>query len=403
MKKALPVLTAALIAVIFSIYLVLSPVSVPRAVKSVIFPQASPEASAKPEPTAEELARGLLSGMTAEQKAWQLLYVFPQDITGDSLSADEALWSEKYALRPAGGVILNGSNMDTPEQVKALTSAIASSSGISPFIGVDEEGGAVARLAYTLGVTTDLKPMFTYRSEGEDGARANALTIGSDIKSFGFNQDFAPVADVWTNKDNTVIGKRAYSDDPDEAAKLVAAAVGGFTDAGVISTLKHFPGHGDTSEDSHYSAAHSEKTESELFSCELKPFYAGIEAGAGMVMTGHITMDAIDPDTPATLSRAVVTGILRDKLGFDGVVITDSFTMQAISDRCTQAEAAVMAIEAGCDMILGTSEPDAVAEAIAEGVSPERLDESVMRVLLLKLSFGLAEAPSPDPDAGQGG
>ena len=162
--------------------------------------------------------------------------------------------------------------------------------------------------------------------------------------------------------------------------------------SGVIATLKHFPGHGDTQEDSHYAAAHSAKTLEELRACELLPFTAGIEAGAGMVMTGHIIMDSMDPGIPATLSKKVVTELLRGELGWDGVVITDSFTMAAIAGQYDECDAAVLAIEAGCDMILGASDPQAVAQAILERVSSARIDESVLRILTLKVERGLADA-----------
>ena len=353
---------------------------------------AAPAPEPTPEPTPEpDRAQELLDGMTPEEKVWQMLYVFPQHVCGENTCTDEAVWREALEKYPAGGFVLNSDNMSSPEQLRATVQCIKDGSAITPFVGVDEEGGRVARLAYTLGVTTDFKPMFTYRELGEDCAFANAQIIAGDIASFGFNQDFAPVADVWTNEENTVIGQRAYSSDPEEAASLVAAAVRGFTSGGVIATLKHFPGHGDTQEDSHYAAAHSAKTLDELRACEMLPFESGIAAGAGMVMTGHITMDAIDPDVPATLSGKIVTDLLRGELGWDGVVITDSFTMAAITERYDPAQAAVMAIEAGCDIILGPADPQSVAAAILESVSPERIDESVLRILRLKLESGIIE------------
>ena len=349
----------------------------------------TPEPAPTPEPASRDIATQLLGAMTPEQRVWQMLYVFPQDISGSNTDADAELWAEKMAERPAGGFVINSENMASAEQLRALTAAIKDSASICPFIGVDEEGGQVARLAFTLGETTDFKAMYTYREGGEAQARANAAVIGGDIASFGFNQDFAPVADVWTNEKNTVIGKRAYSDDPDEAAALVAAAVEGFKSQNIISTLKHFPGHGDTEGDSHYAAVHSTKTLDELRQCELKPFISGIAAGAGMVMTGHITMDEIDPGVPATLSEKVVTGLLRGELGWDGVVITDSFIMAAIAENYDEADAAVMAVNAGCDIILGPADPDAVAAALLERVDPALIDESVLRILILKLESGL--------------
>ena len=353
-------------------------------------PHQSPALSDSSPPPASEStlsAEDILESMSLEEKAWQMLFVFPENICGEKSCGDADVWAEALKARPAGGICFVSANMRSEEELKAMTSAItAADNGI--FLGLDEEGGKVARLSYALGVTTDFKPMYEYRGEGADGAYENARTIAADISSFGFNMDFAPVADVWTNKANTVIGRRAYSDTPEEAAELVAAAVKGFHSAGVIGVLKHFPGHGNTFEDSHYAAAHTKKSYGDMRECELLPFYAGIEAGAEVVMVGHIIAEAIDPGVPATLSPKLINGILRGDMGFDGLVITDAFTMVGVG-KTPEAEAAVKAVKAGCDMILAPADPDAVVEAIIENISVERIDESVLRILELKLGFGL--------------
>ena len=211
------------------------------------------------------------------------------------------------------------------------------------------------------------------------------------MRALHFNTDFAPVADVWTNPNNTVIGDRAYSDDFDQASELVAAAVQGFHDAGVICSLKHFPGHGDTDTDTHSGAATVDKTVDELMDGELKPFISGMEAGADMVMVGHITMTAIDPEHPASLSREVVTGLLREQLGWDGLVITDGLEMGALS-AWSEGERCVLALEAGVDILLGVSDIPGAVEAITQAVengelSEARIDESVLRILGLKLEY----------------
>ncbi len=348
-----------------------------------------PEETAAPDPIAEETER-ILAGMRREEKVWQMLVVFPQEITGERSTADGALWEEGFRARPAGGVVFDGDNIASETALKDMLAAAAGAGEITPLLCVDEEGGAVARVAYALGVTTKFHPMFDYRAEGPETAFANARTIAGDIAGFGFNTDFAPVADVRTNPDNAVIGRRAYSDDPEEAAALVAAAVDGFHAGGVLCTLKHFPGHGDTAEDSHTGAASCGRTREELDECELKPFAAGIAAGADMVMVGHITVPALDPAQPATLSKAVVTGLLRGELGFSGVVVTDAMRMGALTEHCADpAEAAVRAVEAGCDLILAPEDTEAAAQALLENVSDARLDESVRRILRMKLSAGL--------------
>ena len=323
--------------------------------------------------------------MTAEEKAWQLLVLRPEALTSDGHSVlDAAQLSEPLTV---GGLILTLNNLESTEQTAALLTGLQEKSKIPLLFAVDEEGGTVARVGPKLGTTT-LEPMFNYRSEGTETAYANAEALARDISALGFNVDFAPVADVWTNPQNTVIGGRAYSNDPQEAAELVAAAVQGFHAGGVAATLKHFPGHGDTLEDSHNSSAYVNKTLAELEACEFLPFAAGIEAGAQLVMTGHITLTEVDPEHPATLSKTVITGLLREKLGFDGVVITDALEMRAIADHYGM-DSAVLAIEAGCDLLLAPADPKAAVQTILENVSEERLNESVLRILRLKLNMGL--------------
>ena len=360
----------------------------PASQRGIAPPPPPAPSAAVPEPT-PDLAQQLLDGMTREEKAWQMLVVFPRQLTACDGAEDRPL-EEALSARPAGGLVFDGDDMPSESMLRASLAAAqrAGQTGIMPFLCVDEEGGSVARVAYNLGIVTDFRPMFTYRDGGTATAYGNALTIGSEIRAIGFNVDLAPVADVWTNPANTVIGRRAYSDDPAEAAALVAAAVQGFRDAGTLCTLKHFPGHGDTAEDSHVGAAYCEKTLDELRACEFLPFAAGIAAGADLVMVGHITLTAVDPDVPATLSAAVVRGLLREELGFrDGVVITDAMNMSALG-ALDGAEAAVRAVEAGCDLILAPADPDAAVQALLARISDARLDESVLRILRFKQRFG---------------
>lgn len=393
MKKLIPALAGSLLALALSIFIY---ADAERAASGNASPPervASAQAAVRePAPvlSTAKRARQLLEGMTPEEKAWQLLVVFPEDLLGVSSCPDVETWADAMHRCPVGGFVISGPNMVSEDSLRAMLAAIGDAADIPAFLCVDEEGGKVARLSYTLGVTTDFTAMYTYRDQGTGTAYANARTIAGDLVSFGFNVDFAPVADVWTNSENTVIGQRAYSDDPEEAAELVAAAVKGFQDGGVVATLKHFPGHGDTAEDSHYSCAYSGKTPEELRSCEFLPFVSGMEAGAGMVMAGHITLTEVDPEHPATLSAPVIDGLLRGELGYGGVVITDSFRMAAL-EAYDQAEAAAMSIRAGCDLILAPADPAAAVEAILAGVPMDRIDESVLRILTLKLESGIIE------------
>ena len=358
-------------------------------------PTPTPEPTPTPTPTMEERTAALAAEMTAQmsryEKICQLIIVAPEDITGVS-TATQAGPATKAGLEryPICGILYRRPNMLSQSQLKQMLDNSQSYSKIPLIFTCDEEGGRVTRLMSTVG-TTWVGPMLDYEDQGPETAYDNAYTIGSDLASCGFNTDLAPVADVWTNPENTVIGDRAYSTDFDTAAELVAAAVEGFHDGGVGTVLKHFPGHGDTSTDTHTGAAVVNKSVDELMTGELKPFIAGIEAGADMVMVGHITMTAIDSERPASLSREVVTGLLREKLGWDGVVITDGLEMGAL-DGYGMGERCVMALEAGVDILLGPDDIPGVVQAVTEAVQSGRLterqiDESVLRVLSLKLDY----------------
>ena len=207
------------------------------------------QTAAQPEPTPrtsaavrKDAAQTLLDGMTTREKICQLLIVHPEVLTdGGAVTAMTDDLAAALRDYPVGGFLLSAGNMTSGEQLAALTSALSAADATAPLVTVDEEGGRVARLMNTVG-TTKLNSMYSYRSLGTQGAYDNAQTLAHDIAAYGFNTDFAPVADVWTNKRSNAIGDRAYSDDYDEAAALVAAAVSGFRDAGVICCLKHFPG-----------------------------------------------------------------------------------------------------------------------------------------------------------------
>ena len=364
-------------------------------------PSPTPRTSASPTPRTsakvrKDAAQALLDGMTTHEKICQLLIVHPEALTGSS-AVTGMTDSLAAALRayPVGGVLLSAGNMTSGEQLAALTAALSNGGKTAPLISVDEEGGRVARLMNTVG-TTKLGSMYSYRAQGTQGAHDNAQTIARDIAAYGFNTDFAPVADVWTNKRSSAIGDRAYSDDYDEAAELVAAAVKGFHDGGVICCLKHFPGHGSTKTDSHDGAATVDKTLPQLRQEDLKPFMSGIAAGADMVMVGHLTVPTMD-DVPASVSRKIVTNLLRYDLGFRGVIVTDGLQMQALA-QYTDGEKAVLALAAGNDMLLEISDvPGTVAaieKALADGtLTQAALDQSVLRILQLKLAHGIVDMP----------
>lgn len=362
-------------------------------------PQPSPTPTATPAPTPSDTQRvqAIINDMTLHEKICQLFIVFPEQLASADISAvtqtGDAM-RKPLADFPVGGFIYLKNNLRERTQVIDMLTGVQNASHIPLFLAADEEGGRISRLADIRG-TTALEPMLSYKEEGAETARKNAETIARDMAALGLNLDFAPVADVWSSPDNTVIGDRAYSDSFSQAAELIPAAVQGFHAGGVACTLKHFPGHGDTSADSHYGSVYVYKTREELRQNELLPFRAGIDAGADAVMIGHLIVSELDSD-PAPFSYTIVTELLREELGFDGVVITDALNMQAMTDHYSDGEIAVRAVAAGVDILLCPSDlQEAVAaleEAVQTGrISQERLDKSVQRILTVKLQRGILQ------------
>ena len=341
-----------------------------------------------------DMVEDTLAGMTLEQKVAGLFFVTPEQLTGVSqvVAAGDATREslEKY---PVGGLIYFAQNIQSENQLKEMLSNTASYSLFPLFFGVDEEGGKVARVADALKLDKTL-PMGEIGAAGDTQAAYDAYqNIGGYLSAYGFNVDFAPVADVLTNVDNTVIGNRAFSSDAGVAAQMVSSAVTGLQETGVSACLKHFPGHGDTVEDSHYGTAYVRGMLQELETQEFVPFRAGIRAGADCVMIGHLVVPDIS-DQPADLSETLVTDCLRNELAFHGLIITDSFQMEAITDHYEPGEAAVLAIRAGVDLIL---EPEELGETV-EGIltaldkgelTEKRIDESVERILMAKQVNGI--------------
>lgn len=388
--------------------------SLPQPSAAPAKPSAGPEQTAPPQPETpqqtepSQAVAGRLTGMTLREKVGQMFFVRPDaldpaqeqeqidDADADGVTALTDAMSAMLADYPVGGVVLFGKNITGPQQLTDLTGQLHAAMDAPLLIAVDEEGGAVARLAS--------HPAFDlprYESAAAVAAAGGAQAvqqmyaeIGGYLDSYGIDLDFAPDADVNTNPDNPVIGTRAFSSDPQTAAELVAAAVEGFADTGVLCCVKHYPGHGDTAEDSHKSLAATHKTWAELAACELLPFQAGVRAGADLVMAGHIAAPEVTgEDTPASLSPQLM-GRIRTGLGFSGAIVTDSLAMEGITGLYSAGEAAVLAVQAGADILLmpnGLAEAfDAVVAAVEEGAIPEsRIDESAARVLALKEKRGL--------------
>ncbi len=288
-------------------------------------------------------------------------------------------------------------NLVSADQIRTWNDAITGFSketvGLVPFLSVDEEGGTVARIAGNAAFGIEnVGNMSEIGASGDSQEAYQAgVTIGTYLKDLGFNMDFAPVADVWTNPENTVLQYRSFGSDPKVVSEMVSEAVKGFHSQGICTTVKHFPGHGGTSGDSHEGSVFLNSTKEELEACEFLPFQAAIEEGTEFVMVGHISLpNILNDNTPASLSEEVVTEMLREDLGFDGIVITDAMNMGAIADNYTSAEAAVQAVQAGVDMILMPQDFEDAYQGILSAVnsgtiSEDRIDESVRRILEVKM------------------
>lgn len=340
----------------------------------------------------EEIVNNCISVMPLEDKVAGLFIISPEALTGFRTvsqagdATQEALG--KYAV---GGLIYFSQNIEDKEQLSQMISNTAAMSKYPMFFGVDEEGGSVSRVANSAIEVTQVGDMLTIGESGDTTAAYEAgVTIGSYLKDFGFNLDFAPVADVVGNAGNSPLEKRSFGSDPLLCADMVSNVVEGIQGTSVSACLKHFPGIGDSEKDMHEGKAETTKTLDEMKNSDFIPFQAGIESGADLIMVSHITASAVDAEgTPSSLSRIVITDVLRTDLGFEGVVITDALDMRAISDYYTSEEAAVKAILAGADMLLMPEDfetaYDGVLAAVQDGrISEERIDESLRRIYRIK-------------------
>lgn len=340
-------------------------------------------------------AQQTLDDMTLEEKVYQLFFVTHRELTGE-FYANEAGETTREALEtmPVGGVVFDNENIFSREQLAAMIADTQSYSGIPLFIGVEEEGGFNTYLN-TIGVTGRYSEMGDYGDDNEtDRIYEIGTEIGAAISEVGFNIDLAPVADTLVNPYNTEIARRAFSSDPLITAGLVTQMVKGLHSSGCMSCIKYFPGLSASNMDSRYGMAISDQTMEDIQE-NLLPFTMGIENGADMIMVSHLCLPNIVGDNrPADFCPQIVNDLLREQLGYDGVVITDSFEKGAISYNYDVDVAAVAAIQAGCDVIYKPSDLNRAAQAILTAVNngiltEERINESVLRILLLKYSNGL--------------
>jgi beta-N-acetylhexosaminidase len=354
----------------------------------------------------------MIERMTLEEKVGQLFVTYaygqtadttdPVDVAHNEQELGVANGKELIEKYHVGGVIyfVWSNNVANPEQIAGLSNglqrvATAQRSGIPLLISTDQEHGAVNR------VGPPATQLPGYMALGAGRSVSNVYDAdrisGSELRAIGVNQDFAPVCDVNVNAQNPVIGVRSFGSDPSLVSDLVSASVDGYRSADVVATAKHFPGHGDTTIDSHYGVPIINHTRAEWERIDAPPFRAAISRGVDSIMTAHIVVPALDPSgVPATLSESIITGILRDELGYDGVVITDSLAMQGVRDGFGDDRIPVLALRAGVDQLLMPApgmldlEYNAVLDAVRSGeLTEDRIDRSVHRVLQLKMSRGL--------------
>lgn len=341
----------------------------------------------------EETIAAYLHEMTTEEKVGQLLMAdFRTNADGSAMTQLSKAAEQAIQTYHLGGVILFAENLDTQAQTTELIGQMQAAAKLPLFIGLDEEGGLVSRLGKSNIAHEQQKTAGEMTAPAE--AEAAGSSIGTTLAALGVNVDFAPVADVNTNPDNPVIGIRAYSDNPQKAAEMVAAFVKGLQKTGVSAAVKHFPGHGDTETDSHYGEVFVTHDLERLTAVEFVPFAAGIAADVDFVMLGHIKLPQVTTDAlPASLSAQGVA-LLREELGYQGVAITDAMNMQAITEYYGVGESAVMAIAAGVDIVLMPADLEQAYAALIEGVkegriSEQRLTESLERILRLKYDKGM--------------
>lgn len=339
----------------------------------------------------------IISNMSLDEKIGQLFLVSLDslDINSETQISDKMKESlEKYH---PGGVIFFSYNMKNKEQTTKFIQDLQEASTMPMFIGVDEEGGSVQRVSGKKGMEMDSIPsMYEIGQTGDpEQAYQVGTSIAKKIRELGFNLDFAPVADICDVNENTEIGDRSFGNDPELVGKMVSEEVKGLQQNKVSATLKHFPGQGSVKNDTHKGYANLDTTIDKLRENELKPFENGIEADVDFVMMSHISVEPItQSEVPASLSKLMVTDILRGELRFDGIIITDAMNMKVITKFYDPGQAALLAIDAGVDMILMPDHLDeaynAVKDAVeSEELSTKKLDAALERILQVKIKRGI--------------
>ena len=350
-----------------------------------------------------------ISQMTLREKVGQLFVIRPDALEGRFSAAeleDNSILGtvmvtdemrDMYRQYPCGGFCIFRKNIVDDDQLYTLTEGLHSLGSITPVLCIDEEGGRVARIGNHPAFRVPKYPSMEKIGQTGDPQQAYdaAAGIGRYLKEFGLDVNFAPVADVNTNPLNQVIGDRSFGSDPEKAAVMGQAYLDGLHSAGIAGCLKHFPGHGDTSNDTHTGYAETGKTWEELLHCEMIPFIAGIQAQADMVMTAHIAAPMVTGSKePSTVSYTILTEKLRGELGYQGLIVTDALSMGAITKAYSSVEGSVRCLQAGADVILMPYHYqeafEGVLQAVQNGIlTEERINESVEKIFRLKKKLGL--------------
>lgn len=336
-----------------------------------------------------------INSMNLDEKVGQLVI---SGFKGETISEELKELIEKSHI---GGVILFSSNIKDSNQLIELTNSIKDinsiSDGIPIFISVDQEGGRVSRLPKDIEKFPSAAHIGDHGDENYSYKVGN--TLGQVIKTFGFNLNFAPVLDVASNPENKVIGDRAFGDNEDLVRRMGLQFMNGLRSSNVISVVKHFPGHGDTKEDSHYELPYLNHHKERLDAIEFVPFKKAIDDGTDGIMVSHIVLKNIDNKNPATMSKAVVTDILRKEFNYEGVIFTDDINMGAIANNYLLRDAVIKTIDAGVDVIVsskGVEDTKFIIEIIKDAlkkgdISEERIKESLNRILKLKYKYSLED------------
>ncbi|WP_254450434.1 beta-N-acetylhexosaminidase [Cohnella herbarum] len=355
----------------------------------------SPSSTTDTDPIKETISR-----LTLEQKVGQMI------LAGIDGTAIDSSMKKMIAEQHVGGIILYKNNFSDLEGSAKLVNDLKKANAVNPlpiFMSVDQEGGKVSRLPKDFVAMPDAAKVG--RTGNPELAKEMGSLLSQELNLMGFNVDFAPVLDINSNPKNPVIGSRSFGDNATLVTDMGIAAMKGLQEGGTIAVVKHFPGHGDTSVDSHLELPVVRKTTEQLEAMEWVPFRKAIEEDAAAVMVAHILFPLIDPDAPASFSKIIIGEQLRGTLGYDGVVITDDMTMGAISDHYGIADAAVKSVEAGSDILLvahgydvAKQVYDKLLQAVKSGkIEESRIDESVRRILVLKSKYQVSDEPVPTP------